>query len=418
VGLRFNPPPNWPPPPPGFVPPPRWQPDPAWPPLPPGWQLWVPDDSDPDGPADYADRAGGPDGFTTGPGDPPSGPQDFTVGSDDFSTGPHDVTGGSADFYGPGDFAAGPGDLATEPGHFAARPGHFAAGPGDLAAGPRDFAAGPGDFSTGPDDFSTGPGDFSTGPGDYTGRPPTALDPLGPPGAYPRGPGASPPPPGPTNGWAIAAFILGLLGGSLLGIIFAIVALRQIGDSRQRGKGLAIAGLVLSIIWGVAVAAFLVLGSSGTPAGQSAIGGSKPSASASSPSASSGGRGSNSQTSVFDLRTGQCFQNPPANQAALGITNVTVVPCTTLHNAQVFVEFPATGSAYPGSTSLKRQANQGCHSRIAANLETSKITSTMSLHFLYPLSASWAAGHRTITCLVVDSKTDLKSSLLRAHPTH
>ncbi len=97
---------------------------------------------------------------------------------------------------------------------------------------------------------------------------------------------------------------------------------------------------------------------------------------------------------------------------------MTVVPCTTRHNAQVFVEFPATGSSYPGSASLKRQADQGCHSRIAGNIETSKITNTMSLHFLYPLSASWAQGHRTISCLIVDSKTDLTSSLLRAHPAH
>src|SRR5215467_11729082 len=397
MGLRFNPPPNWPPPLPGFVPPPRWQPDPAWPPPPPGWQLWVPDDAEPTGPADYAGSA--------------DGLHDFTAGRDDFTAGPGDLPGG------PQDFTGGSGDFPTSPQDFADGPHEF--------SGPGDFATGPGDFSTGPHDFSTGPGDFSPGPGDYTGRAPTALHPLGPPGAYPGGPsgppgdsGAPPPPRGQTNGWAIAAFILGLLGGSLLGIIFAIVALRQIGDSRQRGKGLAIAGLALSIIWGAAVAVYLVLGSSGTPAGQSASGGSSPSVSASSPSASSGGRASSSRTSVFSLRTGQCFQNPPADQAVLGITYVTVVPCTTLHNAQVFVEFPATGSAYPGSTSLKRQADQGCHSRIAGNLETSKITSTMSLHFLYPLSASWAQGHRTITCLVVDSKTDLKSSLLRAHSAH
>jgi len=232
------------------------------------------------------------------------------------------------------------------------------------------------------------------------------------------GPGAPGPPPGRTNGWAVTAFILGLLGISLLGIIFAIVALRQIGDSRQRGKGLAIAGLALSIIWGAALAVYLVLGSSGTPGGQSAGGGSHPSASASSPPGSAGSGHDNSQTSVFDLRTGQCFQNPPASQAALGITYVTVVPCTTLHNAQVFVEFPATGSSYPGSTSLKRQANQGCQSRVAKNLETSKITSSMSLHFLYPLSTSWVQGHRTITCRVVVSKTALKASLLVSPPAH
>jgi hypothetical protein len=371
----------------------------------------VPDDSELDGPADYAGPVGGPPDYPTsppdyrngparyqnGPADHPSGPQDFTVGSDDFSAGPHDFAG-SPDFSGPGDFSTDP---------------HV-------------FSTGPDDFSTGVGDFSTRPGDFSTRPGDYTGGPPTALDPFARPGAYRGGPSGSPgggpgapaPPPGPANGWAIAAFILGLLGAFPLGIIFAIVALRQIGDSRQRGKGLAIAGLALSIIWGAALALYLVLGSSGTPAGQSAGGGSHPSASSSSHPASPGSHHGNSQTSVFDLRTGQCFQNPPASQAVLGITYVTVVPCTTLHNAQVFVEFPATGSSYPGSSSLKHQANKGCQSRVAKNLETSKITSSMSLHFLYPLSTSWAQGHRTITCLVVDSKTALKSSLLLAHPAH
>lgn len=41
--MRFNPPPNWPPAPPGWAPDPNWAPDPTWPPPPPGWQLWVDD---------------------------------------------------------------------------------------------------------------------------------------------------------------------------------------------------------------------------------------------------------------------------------------------------------------------------------------------------------------------------------------
>lgn len=41
--MRFNPPPNWPPVPPGWTPPPGWQPDPSWPPPPQGWALWAPD---------------------------------------------------------------------------------------------------------------------------------------------------------------------------------------------------------------------------------------------------------------------------------------------------------------------------------------------------------------------------------------
>jgi hypothetical protein len=43
MGYRFNPPPNWPAPPPGWVPSPGWRPSPEWPAPPPGWQLWIDD---------------------------------------------------------------------------------------------------------------------------------------------------------------------------------------------------------------------------------------------------------------------------------------------------------------------------------------------------------------------------------------
>jgi hypothetical protein len=121
---------------------------------------------------------------------------------------------------------------------------------------------------------------------------------------------------------------------------------------------------------------------------------------------------------VFSLRTGQCFQNPPDSQTILGITYVTVIPCTTPHNAQVFVQFAVTGTSYPGSASLRRQADQGCHARIPANVDKSKVTDTMTLRYLYPLPASWASGQRIVTCLVVDATPDLTSSVLPGHPAH
>jgi hypothetical protein len=57
-----------------------------------------------------------------------------------------------------------------------------------------------------------------------------------------------------TNGLAIAGLICGLLGclclPGIVGLVLSSVALYQIGGSRgaQRGKGLALAGLVLSIV--------------------------------------------------------------------------------------------------------------------------------------------------------------------------
>ncbi|MDR1799720.1 MAG: DUF4190 domain-containing protein [Bifidobacteriaceae bacterium] len=59
-----------------------------------------------------------------------------------------------------------------------------------------------------------------------------------------------------TNGFAIAAFVLSLIGGTLLVWILGGVALSQIKRSGQAGRGLAIAGIVISI---VEVAVFIVL---------------------------------------------------------------------------------------------------------------------------------------------------------------
>lgn len=50
--MRFNPPPNWPPAPPGWAPDANWAPDPSWPPPPPGWPLWL-DDTDGAAPGVY-----------------------------------------------------------------------------------------------------------------------------------------------------------------------------------------------------------------------------------------------------------------------------------------------------------------------------------------------------------------------------
>ncbi len=52
-----------------------------------------------------------------------------------------------------------------------------------------------------------------------------------------------------TNGFAVAALILGLLGISLLGIIFGHVAISQIRRSGERGTGLAVTGLVFGYLW-------------------------------------------------------------------------------------------------------------------------------------------------------------------------
>jgi hypothetical protein len=65
-----------------------------------------------------------------------------------------------------------------------------------------------------------------------------------------------------TDGFAIAALILSLCGGTLLAIIFGFVARSRIKNSGglRTGNGLATAGIVLGFTWIVVIAGIIVIG--------------------------------------------------------------------------------------------------------------------------------------------------------------
>ncbi|MCU1529601.1 MAG: hypothetical protein JWP75_3364 [Frondihabitans sp.] len=54
--------------------------------------------------------------------------------------------------------------------------------------------------------------------------------------------------PNSTNGFAVSALIFGLIGGTVFPIVFGHVALAQIGRTGERGRGMAIAGLILGYL--------------------------------------------------------------------------------------------------------------------------------------------------------------------------
>jgi hypothetical protein len=69
-----------------------------------------------------------------------------------------------------------------------------------------------------------------------------------------------------TNGLAIASLVLGVLWlfwlGSVLALVFGLVALKQIRTRDQGGRGIAIAGVVLGILGLVVLAMALIVGAS------------------------------------------------------------------------------------------------------------------------------------------------------------
>ena len=200
---------------------------------------------------------------------------------------------------------------------------------------------------------------------------------------YPAMPSAQPAPswasvkPG-VNGLAIASFVLGVVGvvGGVLSVIFGIVALVDIRRTRQRGKGFAIAGIVLSGVWVVAVLAFL--GTAFVQGVQEA---------ASRPATSSG------VTTSYDLKPGQCFDRATTSGAT-----VTVRDCAQPHDAEVFAVEPVLGAVYPGVSAVELVGESRCPDDSDRWLTPGLNYPDIDVHYLYPQQASWARGDHSVKC--------------------
>jgi hypothetical protein len=228
-------------------------------------------------------------------------------------------------------------------------------------------------------------------PGSTDPSNPYASGPYQPAPAYqmsnPYQPYVPPPKPG-TNGFAITSLIFGIIGGVVLSVIFGIVALVQIKNRPQAGKGLAIAGLALSGAW-VGVIALIIIVAIASGAG-------------SSPSRDpQGNLASDGKVSVEDLREGDCVNGLKESRF---LTRVDGVPCTTPHQSEVFSVFNLPDGDYPGEDEVLKKAEDGCADRFedyAPNAKDEDLED-LELFYLYPIRSAWSRGDREVTCLAHD----------------
>jgi hypothetical protein len=212
-----------------------------------------------------------------------------------------------------------------------------------------------------------------------------APPPDGHPGFPPAGaPGYPHPGSGGTSGFAIASLIFGILGGILLSVIFGIVALVQIRKRGQTGRGMAVAGLVLSGCWllviiiGVTAA---IISDSGDDATRSTAGG-----------ATSG------TVSVTQLKPGDCINGL---QTFGSVEDLPVVSCATPHEGEVYAVFNLPAGPWPGDTAVQEQAEKRCDTELKAY--ASKPAATVEVLYLHPLRQSWSRD-RGVTCVATDER--------------
>lgn len=215
-----------------------------------------------------------------------------------------------------------------------------------------------------------------------------------------------------TDPVAVAALVCGVVALVPVAVVLGVLALVRTRRPGVGGRRLAVTGLALSALWTVGFVvilggALLVgsrvvesvgdLGQAG-PAGPTSL------------------QDDGETTAASQVQAGQCLDawDPAAASGDID-PDVVVVRCTTPHGAQAFgrvdlsEEFP-DDATYPGTGALATSAVAACTGRLDGAVDPDR-GAGLDVSAVLPTSASWAAGARAVTCLVVAPGRTLTTSV-------
>jgi hypothetical protein len=216
-----------------------------------------------------------------------------------------------------------------------------------------------------------------------------------PPPPYAVSPSHPVPPAVPTgrNGLAIAALCCGIAGFiplvGVIAIVLGVVALHQLRAGFQRGRGMAVTGIVLgaltTLLWTAFIVIVVATGVADETQGSTAAQGAGPGA---------GQVTGQAQVFVDKLKAGDCFSGGKKDQIDL----VTAIPCSKPHESQVVAIIQLPDGPYPGESAVTSEAEKGCTDQ-ADPLLTDEAYNDLAPSYIYPDADTWR-GDRSVLCLV------------------
>jgi hypothetical protein len=248
--------------------------------------------------------------------------------------------------------------------------------PGDPYAPQQPRTSGPDAATTAPADLP-GPPVPTTGPSPYvSGAPADGAGPYGSP-AY----GAPQPP---TDGVSIGALVTGVLGMALIPLGLGIAGIVRTSGGKRRGKGLAIAGLVLgvlsTIVWGFVVAGLMFVATNQDAFGESLQEGLS--------------EALEEQTGT-NLVVGNCFEAPADLTSG---DPLQAVDCAEPHSSEVVGVLELADGDFPGLDAVVTQAEAGCLEQFASYVGVEYAESTLNVVYFHPTEVSWTLGDRKVIC--------------------
>ncbi|MEU6518185.1 DUF4190 domain-containing protein [Streptomyces sp. NPDC046978] len=224
--------------------------------------------------------------------------------------------------------------------------------------------------------------------------------PYGPGSPYrPWGQGYSPyNRPAPVNGPAIAALVLGFLcflPG--VGLVLGLVALAQIKRRAERGRGLAVGGIVMSSL-GLALI-ILAFATGGVRDFREGL--------------EKGARGTPGAGVTFSMVKGECY-NAPNGSLGSDTYDWGKVPCDGVHQAEIFANFGLPEGDYPGDARVDKTAGDKCYALEGSYaMDTWAVPDDVDVYYVTPSRETWASGDREVVCMFgnVDEKATLTGTL-------
>ena len=163
-----------------------------------------------------------------------------------------------------------------------------------------------------------------------------------------------------------------------VGLVLGIVALVQIGRRGERGKGLAVGGIVMSSIGALLTALLFATGGAedfwdGFTEGAAGT--------------------------AFSLDKGVCFDAPGGALEGLAF-DVDEVPCSGRHDAEVFATVAVAGASFPGDAAVADEADDRCYALMDGYaMDTWAVPDDVDVYYFTPTRQSWRTGDREITCM-------------------
>jgi hypothetical protein len=212
---------------------------------------------------------------------------------------------------------------------------------------------------------------------------------------------------------SIAAFVLSLCGVTLAAVPLGVWGIVRTKPGRQRGRGLAVAALVISAAWVVASTA-LVVAMLNTLSSQTLADVPTDIVPSVAPAATAPATDAGSSVSTeaqptrpllkpqrvywLNLKPTMCLRDEGS-----AVLLVSVVDCRSDHQQEVIARTSLAGPrTWSGDTALTEAALARCRPAFETYVGVGYDSSRLDLYYFVADKAGWAAGNHTLVCVVFD----------------